>query len=109
MRLSVFALFALALVFGFASSPGAVAAEYTVTQKGKKFSPGTLDIKIGDTVKFVNDDKRRHNVYSRTEGHEFNVRKQKPGEANSRKFDKAGKIAVKCAIHPKMRLTINVR
>ena len=99
----------IASAFVLAAPAGAVAAEYTVTQKGKKFSPNLLNIVVGDSVKFVNDDKHRHNIYSRTEGHNFSIRKQQQGESNSRTFTEAGTIRVRCAIHPKMRLTINAR
>lgn len=109
MRLNKFSIVAATLISGIALSAGASAAEYKVTQKGKKFSPATLNIRVGDTVNFINDDKHRHNVYSRSAGHKFNIKKQKPGDSNSRTFDKAGSITVKCAIHPKMRLTINVK
>ena len=109
MRLINYSVLAAALIAGSTLSAVAGAAEYKVMQKGKKFSPSTLNIKVGDTVVFIIDDKNRHNVYSRTDGHKFNIRKQKPGDASGRTFDKPGKIAIKCAIHPKMRLTINVK
>lgn len=89
-------------------SGAAFAATQVVTQKNKQFSPRVLDIKIGDTVVFQNDDKNRHNVYSRTSGHKFRIRKQKPGQSDQVTFDKPGKIEVRCAMHPKMKMVINV-
>ena len=84
------------------------AANSVVTQKGKQFSPRVLDIKVGDTVTFRNNDKHRHNVYSRTSGHKFRIKKQKPGQSNDVTFDKSGEIKVRCAMHPKMKMVINV-
>ena len=97
----VFALFLLPL----AAHAG---SDHIITQKGKKFSSGEISITAGDTVTFVNDDKLRHNVYSRTKGHKFKIKKQKPGDEDSITFDSAGAIDVRCAIHPKMKLMINV-
>ncbi len=87
---------------------GAYAANQVVTQKGKQFSPRVLDIKVGDTVTFRNDDKHRHNVYSRTSGHTFRIKKQKPGQSNDVVFDRTGEIKVRCAMHPKMKMVITV-
>ena len=98
------------LVFALFLSPLAAHAgsDHVISQKGKKFSPGEISIKAGDTVTFVNDDKTRHNVYSRTAGHKFKIKKQKPGAKDSITFDDSGVIDVRCAIHPKMKLVINV-
>lgn len=89
-------------------SGGAFAANRVVTQKSQKFSPKVLKIKAGDTVTFRNDDKHRHNVYSRTSGHTFRIKKQKPGQSDQITFDKPGRIEVRCAMHPKMKMVINV-
>ncbi len=86
----------------------AFAANSVVAQKGKQFNPRVLNIKVGDTVTFRNNDKHRHNVYSRTSGHKFRIKKQKPGQSDQVTFDKPGKIEVRCAMHPKMKLVINV-
>ena len=86
----------------------AIAANHVVTQKGKKFSPSVLDIKAGDTITFTNDDKHRHNVYSRTQGHKFRIKKQKPGESNQITLADPGTIEVRCAMHPKMKMKVHV-
>ena len=85
------------------------AAEYTITQKGKQFSVTTMSAQVGDTVVFVNDDKFAHNIYSETPGFEFNFRQQMPGEEDILVFDKAIVIDVRCAIHPRMKMTISVK
>jgi plastocyanin len=84
------------------------AAEQTVVQKDKRFSMPTIQIKAGDRVVFLNDDSVTHNVYSTTKGHEFEIKTQAPGKSDSVKFDRAGIVVVECAIHPKMRLQVNV-
>lgn len=82
--------------------------EHTVLQKGKKFSPAELNIKVGNTVTFENNDKTRHNVYSKSSGQKFKIRKQKPGARDSVSFDSVGAAEARCAIHPKMKMVINI-
>jgi plastocyanin len=84
------------------------AADLTIVQKDKRFSTLTIQIKAGDRVVFLNDDSVTHNVYSVTKGHEFEIKTQSPGKSDSVKFDRAGVVVVECAIHPKMRLQVNV-
>ncbi len=105
MRLPFVILISALFLMPLAAHAG---SEHIITQKGKKFSPGEISIKVGDTVTFVNDDKTRHNVFSRTSGHKFKIKKQKPGARDSITFDSAGLVDVRCAIHPKMKLTIKV-
>jgi len=96
---------ALALI-AFASS--ASADEVPVTQKNKKFLPTEITIKAGDTIVFRNDDPITHNMFSRSEKFEFNLKMQKPGQDLRQSFDEPGTAIVRCAIHPKMKLVVNV-
>ena len=84
------------------------AAEFTVSQKKRSFDPKLLNAKLGDTVLFLNDDRYAHNLYSETPGFEFNVRKQMPGDEDSIKLDMRGKFEIRCVIHPRMKMTVNV-
>ena len=86
----------------------ASAEEVPVGQAGKIFNPETLQIKVGDSVKFNNDDKVTHAVLVHGPA-ESNLGQIKPGDAKSVSFDQAGTYDVKCAIHPKMKLTITVQ
>ncbi len=83
------------------------AAEVVVNQSDKKFDTKKVDIKVGDSVKFVNSDKITHNIYS-SKGLKFDLGAQEPGASSSKVFDKAGNFKVRCAIHPRMKLTVNV-
>ena len=86
----------------------AMAAEYVVGQKGKAFSTKKLSIKVGDSVKFVNEDPFSHNVFSLSDAKSFDLGSYGQGGAKSIVFDKAGTVEVECAVHPDMRLIIEV-
>jgi plastocyanin len=49
---------------GLLAAGSAHAAEHVVTQKNKAFSVKKLAVKVGDTIKFVNEDSFAHNVFS---------------------------------------------
>lgn len=84
-------------------------ANHTITQKGKAFSVQEITVAVGDSVVFKNDDDTAHNVFSSSAGYEFNVGIQKAGAESSQKFDKAGIVEARCAIHPQMKLKVNVK
>ncbi len=70
----------------------------------KKYSFSELKIKAGDTVEFVNSDSVKHNVFLEDT---FNF-VQPPGSKDKQQFKKSGSYEVRCAIHPKMKIKINV-
>lgn len=90
------------------SVPVGHAAEHFVTQKNNHFSTKMLKIKAGDTVIFKNDDAHYHNVFSLTEGQDFDLGSYGQGQIKKRKFEKAGRVEVECTIHPDMKLIIEV-
>ena len=104
-----YAKFAAAVLTAFCivAAP-AHAEDVTVGQAGKTFSPAGLQIKIGDSVTFNNDDTVTHAVLVNGPA-ETNLGQIKAGEAKSVSFDQPGTYDVKCAIHPKMKLTIAVQ
>jgi plastocyanin len=86
----------------------ALAAERSISQKGKIFSETELTIKRGDTLIFVNDDSITHNIFSTSAGNTFNIGAQAPGVATPVKFAAAGEVSVLCAIHPRMQMAVKV-
>ncbi|HEY9147056.1 MAG TPA: plastocyanin/azurin family copper-binding protein [Thiobacillus sp.] len=86
----------------------AFAGEYEVGQKNKAFTVNELNIKVGDTVSFPNQDPFFHNVFSLSPVKTFDLGSYPKGETKTITFDKAGKVDVECAIHPNMQMTINV-
>ena len=94
--------------------PSVQAKTVTVSQKDKKFlidgkPADKLKIKAGDTVVFVNDDSASHNVFSTSDGMKFNLKIQKPKQQGKHKFEaKGSKGTIRCAIHPKMKMEVQV-
>jgi plastocyanin len=101
-------LAAVAAALVLAAAGSAHAAEHVVTQKGKSFSTGKLSVKLGDTVKFVNDDPFSHNVFSLSDAKSFDLGSYGQGGAKSVTLDKAGTVEVECAVHPDMKMVIEV-
>ncbi len=89
------------------------AKEVEITQKGKSFlsqkaAAQSLKLKIGDTVNFRNDDPYFHNVYSSSAAKPFDLGSYPQGQSRKVTFDKEGVVEVECAIHPEMKLRVEV-
>ena len=89
------------------AASGAGAADVTVIQKNRAFSVQRLAVKVGDQVTFVNQDGVNHNVYSETKGLAFDFA-QPPGRSDTVRFSRPGVAQVQCAIHPVMKLEVQV-
>jgi len=100
--------FAILLV-ALCMSASARAAEYEIGQKDKKFSQKELTVKVGDSVNFKNDDPFFHNVFSLSDTKTFDLGSFPQGQSKKVTFDKAGTVEVECAIHPEMKVTIEVK
>ncbi len=86
----------------------AYAQNFVVNQKGLAFSEDNLTIRVNDIVSFVNQDEAFHNVYSLSDAAFFDLGSYGKGEGKEVEFDEAGEVAVECAVHPSMKMTINV-
>jgi len=96
------------IVAGVSLSRVSAGEKHVVTQKGKSFSVTELKVKVGDTVEFKNDDDVSHNVFSVSKSQPFNTKMQTPGAESAVTFTSEGTIEVRCAIHPGMKLTVQV-
>ncbi len=101
---SLFLLLAALLATGTA-----IAGEHVVVQKGRAFAPKTLTVQVGDTVKFVNEDPFAHNVFSLSDTKSFDLGSYPQGQGKSVVMDKPGTVDVECAVHPDMKMTIEVK
>ncbi|THF65606.1 plastocyanin [Pseudothauera nasutitermitis] len=85
-----------------AASPGAWAAEHEVEVVDYRFNPAELRIRPGDTVTWVNREKRTsHSVVFDATGQESE--RFFPDERWSHTFTEAGEHAYRCGPHPEMR------
>ena len=92
---------------------GPLAAEnahlFEVAQKGRAFSVADLDIAVGDTVRFPNQDGFLHQIFIHSPALTIDSDEQRPGEGVDVRFSGAGDFRVLCAIHPRMALAVHVR
>ena len=89
------------------------AKEIEVSQKGKAFvvqknAVQSLRVNVGDTVSFRNDDPFFHNVFSASKVKEFDLGSYPQGQARKVVFDSEGGVDIECAIHPDMKLHVDV-
>jgi plastocyanin len=95
-----------------ASTPAAAKTAAAVTETkttqvkmaGSTFAPGSIDLEVGDTVTFVNDDEIAHTATSDA----FDSGTMDPGATFDFTASKAGTISYLCSFHPGMTGTINV-
>ena len=82
--------------------------EHTVSQKDKQFSQSEITISVGDTVHFLNEDPFYHNIYAMDGKTFFDLGSYPKGEKRSHTFSETGKVRVECALHPDMKLIVNI-
>ena len=78
-----------------------------VAMQNIAFNPSTIHAKVGQTIKWTNDDSVDHNVTA-TSGETFKSSNFGQGSTYSTKLTKAGTIQYVCTIHPGMTGTIVV-
>ena len=87
----------------------ASAADVPVTQSHTTFDLDEMTIKAGDTVVFKNKDDVTHNIQvSNSDGAIDDKGLQKPGVDIRETLSAPGSYKVRCAIHPRMKLSIKV-
>lgn len=79
-----------------------------MAQRDTSFQPAILVVPVGTTVRFPNEDKFFHNVFSYSKTKRFDLGRYPRGESKDVTFDKAGPVAVFCEIHKWMRGAILV-
>jgi plastocyanin len=105
------ALLFIAIIFLACSSTGTASAATTasgnqasgneITIEGDTFIPGSLTIKVGESIKWTNMDPISHTVTSNTG--EFDSGTIAAGSEFSFTFSKEGTFDYSCAIHPTMK------
>lgn len=87
------------------TSGGTSGGGATVVEKGFAFSPASLQVAVGDTVTFTNEDSADHNV--KIDGQELGAQSQ--GQSVTWTASKAGTFPYSCVIHPSMTGEITVK
>lgn len=106
-RFAVSATAALWLgVVGFPVTPWA--ADHVVTIRDSMFTPEVLHIKVGDTVRWENHEKRTSHSVLFKEPTSYESERMFPGEHYSQRFDKPGRVVYSCGPHPEMRGIIDI-
>jgi plastocyanin len=108
LRLALCAAAIAALPWMVASAPAAGDAPNTVriAIQDFKFTPGSLTVKAGSTVTWVNDDDEAHTVIG--DAGSFRSSAFDTGETFSYRFDTPGTYRITCSLHPKMQGTVTV-
>jgi plastocyanin len=75
---------------------------YRMSQHHMQFDPFVLVVPVGATVAFPNLDNVRHQVYSFSPAHPFELKLYGRDETRTVRFDKPGVIALGCNIHDSM-------
>ena len=89
-----------------ALSGAAFAATGTViSQQGRIFAPGEIEVAVGTAIRIANDDQVLHHVYIESPSLNYDSGEQPPGRTIEIKFDRRGTFVARCAIHPKMRMS----
>jgi plastocyanin len=92
-------------MMGLGAGPTAPAGT-SVRLAGTRFGPSTLTIRVGETVRWFNDDALPHTV-SASDG-SWDSGNLAPGQSFEKRFDTAGTYPYLCRYHPGMIGTIEV-
>jgi len=99
----------LAALLLVAASAAFAAAVHQVAQRNRDFSQGDIAIAAGDSIAFSNNDEFLHQIYVDSSAMSFDSAEQYPGETITVTFARPGTFQVRCHIHPKMLLTVQVK
>ena len=85
-----------------------LATDHVVRQSAKAFSVTSLRARVGDTIEFRNEDPFVHNIFSLSDAQSFDLGTFAKGQTRSVKLESAGRLEIECAVHPEMKLTVEV-
>ena len=91
-----------------ASGPPRFEGPYVMAQQNLTFDPFVLIVPAGATVAFPNRDPVRHQVYSFSPTHPFELALYGKDTTRTVRFDKVGVVALGCNIHDSMVAFIKV-
>lgn len=84
------------------------AATFTMTTRGKTLIPHVVAVPVGSTVSFPNEDPISHNLFSLSQGNDFDLGLYRTGAGKAHTFTVPGIVNVYCNVHPNMSAVIHV-
>jgi cytochrome c peroxidase len=110
-------IFRSTLTFGFAltitavlgAGALAVSAELSITQRNRAFSAREMTVAPGTVLRIANEDEFPHQISAMGPGVNLQSDLQEAGQVIALFLPTAGTVEVRCGIHPRMRLTVQVR
>lgn len=88
--------------------PPAVAT-VKVSQINLQFAPHHIEVRKGDTITIVNDDKVDHTIRMRDGGVDVSSGLEAPGQLTQITLPQEGRFRAFCGIHPQMELVVTVK
>lgn len=98
----------LSLPFAVALAADIVPSLAVVTQQGRAFGVKLVSISRSGIIRFVNADDFDHQVFVASPDFTFESDEQSPGQTLEVRFTHTGTFQVRCHIHPKMHLQVDV-
>ena len=84
--------------------------DHIISQRGKRFGPGDVALRVGEHITVVNDDANFvHQAYVESEAFAFDPGDIEPGARAVITFPTEGDFTVLCGVHPRMKLAVHVR
>ena len=102
------AMGAVVWVPGVAAPAAASSNAPTIASKEKRFEPHVVVVPRRSTVVFPNLDRIFHNVFSRSQGNEFDLGLYRGGKSREFQFATPGLVRVYCNIHSQMAAYVMV-
>lgn len=81
-------------------------SDETVTIDNSKYSPGNLQVPVGATVTWVNEDSAVHDA--KADDGSWETEHLSRGDSGSVTFETAGEYSYYCTLHPNMKARITV-
>lgn len=79
-----------------------LSGDLVMIMHGKSFAPHVLTVTAGSSVRFANDDMILHNVFSTSQGDDFDMGFYGHGPGKSKVFSHPGLVRVYCNVHHEM-------
>ncbi len=93
--------------FGLANATTLIPTKHTVVIKKFKFIPDRINVRVGDTIEWINQDIVPHTATA--DAGDWDTKKLKKGESNSVEVTADMTTSYFCVFHPKMKGEIAIK